>query len=308
YNTLLRSYLTAGQSYPSASHAALSQIIGPEERLTGIMTQPNNILAVSYIAALKKLNSGITPVPVKRSGYAHDTCSGKNADETGPNEMFSAFEIRKFIREKASMTISDRKGRTLVPVGDTAFYTDSRLAASMPAAMMKHLDAMPYLMENNDFSGMLAEKLVAADDFTGWLDIDRDLSNRIKTLRHDYTGFDSFAEAVRTKRYTHARVRRALMHILCDITCEDIDELKARGHVPFIRLLGFGKGAEELVSSLYDNASVPVIGKGSDLNKLDGSARKLYDKTVLATDRFRLARQMKYHTDTKTNKKGLIIV
>ena len=53
-------------NYPSAREKAYGGLIGD-----GILSSPNNILALEYIIALKQLKSRIIPVTAKRTGAGH---------------------------------------------------------------------------------------------------------------------------------------------------------------------------------------------------------------------------------------------
>ena len=91
YTILLNNYLTKGLSYPAASEKAIVKMLGNDK--SDIISKPNNILAISYFAAIKKYSSKIKPVIIKRSddGYHSDSFSGAYA---------SASAIRKAISEK----------------------------------------------------------------------------------------------------------------------------------------------------------------------------------------------------------------
>ena len=64
--------LKNGLSYPSARMQALSEYTG-DAGCTAILSEPNNILGIEYLKAIKKLNSRILPYTIKRAGaHYHD--------------------------------------------------------------------------------------------------------------------------------------------------------------------------------------------------------------------------------------------
>ncbi|MCR5296976.1 MAG: nucleotidyltransferase family protein [Clostridiales bacterium] len=65
----LREALSSGSGYPAALCAAASSVSAESG---AILSSPNNILAVCYLRAIRKLEAEITPVPVQRSGAYHD--------------------------------------------------------------------------------------------------------------------------------------------------------------------------------------------------------------------------------------------
>lgn len=73
YRHHLQSSLKNGMSFPAARCHALKKMTG-DAYASQILSDPNNILGIEYLKALKKLNSPIVPFTLKRefSGY-HDT-------------------------------------------------------------------------------------------------------------------------------------------------------------------------------------------------------------------------------------------
>ena len=69
YKELLNHYLTKGVSYPASSEKAIVKMLG--DKVGDIIAKPNNILAISYITALKMFNSHMMPILIKRTdnGY-----------------------------------------------------------------------------------------------------------------------------------------------------------------------------------------------------------------------------------------------
>jgi predicted nucleotidyltransferase len=79
-----------GKSYPRARFDALSEYGVPQNMLLAI-AQPNNILAVEYLGAIKKFAAGIDPLPIERIG------TGYHSEEIA-GEFASATAIRRAIR------------------------------------------------------------------------------------------------------------------------------------------------------------------------------------------------------------------
>lgn len=91
-NLKLKAELKNGVSYPAARFAAVRDVFGAET--AAVLSEPNNILAVEYIKALKALSSDMKPHTVKRIGASHDS------DEYVGN-IASASKIRELIRSNA---------------------------------------------------------------------------------------------------------------------------------------------------------------------------------------------------------------
>lgn len=66
YVSLLKHELSVGTSYPKAREKALLLYLNDIRRYANVLSEPNNILGIEYIKALKKLKSPIAPITIKR--------------------------------------------------------------------------------------------------------------------------------------------------------------------------------------------------------------------------------------------------
>ena len=174
----IKKLVSEGLSYPSAREKAFLKKI-PE----GILSSPNNILAVEYIRAIKKLNSKIMPVTLQRKGAGyHDVIS---------EELASASGIRE--RIFAGRSFSD-----LLPCPDFEIYDTSKLDTALTAKL--RLMSAEYLSKINGVS--------------------EGLENRILSAAFECSSIEQIAEAVKTKRYTMTRIKRILMSAMLDLTSE----------------------------------------------------------------------------------------
>jgi predicted nucleotidyltransferase len=183
-NDGLRDRLKAGMSYPRAMDG---------------FAQPNNILGVEYIRAIKYCKSAIKPYTIKR--------------DMG---LLSSTKIRERLRYE---NVSN-------------------------AAYMDNLSPVLHYI----LSQSTAEQIANIADTT------EGLENRIITTAQNHFRITDILNALKTKRYTMARLRRCLLNIMLGIT-KDIQQSQPQ----FIRVLGFRKSKEWMVSELKRNAKLPVI-------------------------------------------------
>ena len=92
FSDIIKRELKSGLSYPKARELALQRYFGNSPLYTEILQNPNNILGVEYLKALKKTKSSITPITIKR------TYSDYNSN-TIKNGIASATAIRNMILE-----------------------------------------------------------------------------------------------------------------------------------------------------------------------------------------------------------------
>ena len=179
-NALIAAEMRGGGYYPRALEEALRTVCGGE--VAAAVSSPNNILAVEYIRALE--GSGIAPLPIKRKGVSHDsgTPSGNYA---------SASQIRAMLRKGEDVSM-------FVPEAPQKITCPERL----DAAVLYRLRTMT--------AGEL--RLVP--------DVGEGLENRILEAAGHSGSVEELLQRVKTKRYTHARLRRIITCAFLGITEE----------------------------------------------------------------------------------------
>ncbi len=266
YKANLQNYLKQGISFPIArSYATADYLLNEncpggfaltKEELSQLLKQPNNILAIEYIKALKRLeNEGrlektIELCPIKRIGTDYHSLSVNG-------EICSATALRNLF---AQSTVNG--WHNYVPSTDASLL-ESYFATNNPVT-------------ENDFSNELNYCLLTkkAYGFSDYADGNEELSNRIINQLSTYTSFSDFCKSMQTKDITYARISRFLLHILLNITEQDMLLLKANP-VPYIRVLGFKKERSDILSHIAARKSAPLL---SNVKK----ATSLLDKNVLS--------------------------
>ena len=172
-----------------------------------ILSDPNNILGIEYLKALKELNSPIVPFTLKRefSGY-HDTelhdCSS------------SASAIRKVL-----MNIP---ASPYLPKNISAQLSEQLPPGSLSIIQNEWNFSCP--VEADDFSLLLKYRLLSEphESLCKYQDVSEELSNRIIRNRNQFRSFGQFCTLLKTKELTYSRISRSLLHILLSITTEDM--------------------------------------------------------------------------------------
>lgn len=248
FKAALRKRLNEGISYAAAREGALSEILS---RDMSFLSKSNNILALEYLRALDRLKSTILPVTIKREVNAYNSRA-----MTG--EISSAAAIRHSLYNcETDIALS------AIPSNCHDLLKEV-LENKLPHIDL-YTDALKYILRTEN-----PQDLALIDGIT------EGLENRIPSI----TAFESITElanAVKSKRYTHSRVRRALLHILLDIKKTDIDMTNG---VKYIRVLGFKRSKAHLVSELAEKAKVPVI------TNVKNAPKGLYDKEIFATNMY----------------------
>ena len=128
----------------------------------------------------------------------------------------------------------------------------------------------------DDLSGALLHALAANRDYSAYLDVSGDLSNRIRRCLNQYTGFQQFAALVQSRQYTLSRIRRCLLFVLLGIR-------KTEGKSCCVRVLGFRKEAGPLLRHIAKNGAIPLSTSLSfaDLSQEDIRAAHLWEMLVV---------------------------
>lgn len=175
----LRDLLSSGLSYPAARERAYEGYI-PQ----GLLSSPNDILAVEYLRAARELGAGLEPVAIARRGAAHDGGEGTDG-------FASASELRQRLLAGESIA-------RYAPAVNYAVYDARRLDAAVISAL----------------------RLCGADYLAGINDVTEGLENRFIRAALAADTVDGLCAAVKSKRYPLSRIRRIAWSALLGITKE----------------------------------------------------------------------------------------
>lgn len=244
YSATLRRFLKQGMTYPTARTWALMQHYPDLNEHREIFSSPNNILGMEYIKAILRQGSSLIPVTIKRQGADYH-------DIRPVSSYCSALSIRQ------------------------ALYAESNpefLKEQMPTAACELL--MDWLtshsvVRSNDFSSILYYKLLSEKEYgyERYLDVSSDLSDRIQKQLKEFRDFESFCNLLKTKELTYTRISRCLLHILLNITKEDMACCTELGYTPYARVLGLRKSASPLLSAIKEKSCIPLVTKLADAEK-----------------------------------------
>lgn len=261
YRTLLRARLKDGMSFPAARETAVSSYLSKD--VSALLREPNNILGIEYLKALRLLGSGITPITIPRIGSGYHDCNPGNG-------FSSATALRKLLlREDTSL---------------------SSLQSEMPAPafeLLKKELTGTHPVCSGDFSMLLHYRLLMSpspDELSRFQDISSDLADRISKRIPDYTDMDSFVDLIKTKQITESRIRRCLLHLLLNIRTEDVALRRASGWNGYARVLGLKKESTRLLHEIKGNSRIPLITKLADAENLLSEQELFYlQQDILAS-------------------------
>lgn len=219
--------VSKGASYAKGLTNALSK----DE--ASIITKPNNILAVEYLRALKKIKSEITPVSIERKMSNHN-------DKNLCGSVSSASAIRKELKKKCP--------------------DFNLIQKNVPAQTFSEIQNNDNLYFNENIFKPLLAKIYTANlhDMRKIYGINEGLENRILTAAKTSANLDEFIQNTSSKRYSKSRISRVLTHILMNFTkdaAKKIDECDGL----YARLLAFNSVGAKLLGIVKKNSQIPII-------------------------------------------------
>lgn len=264
YRNTLQEQLRHGISYPKARSAAVCSCL-KDENISQLLKQPNNILAIEYVKAVKRHNIPITPHIIKRSGSGYH-------DLSTDIPFCSASAIRQLL------TDSGADIQQHIPKEAYSLLSDSPYAK-------------PLFL--SDFYIFLQYILWKKDSYEDYAEMTKELSNRLAQITLYPAQIQDLIEELSGKHITGTRVRRALLNILLNRKSSETD--LDMHEVSYLRLLGFRQSAEPLLKEMKNTCRLPVINKVADAGKiLSASAYKQFQADIKNSQLYHQAFYNKY--------------
>ncbi len=220
FENKVKEYMQSGVNYPTALSKSLKDITGDT------VNSPNDILGISYIKEIKKQNSSIKPITIKRTSDYKGIEFNK--------KIVSAVSIREAIKNKISI-------ENFVPKYSLRFINTN------------------INMEN--YFPLLKYKIISdINNLDRYQSVDEGIENRMKKYIYKCNSMEDLMKDIKTKRYTYNKIQRMLVHILCGFTKEEA--LKMSNNV-YIRILGFDEIGKNYLSSIKKDITIPIISNYS---------------------------------------------
>lgn len=292
YSEKLKMYLKSGQSYPASRQKALIYYLNEindytlsvtaKDSVSDILSMPNNILALEYLAALKRTKSTIKPVIIKRELSMYN-------DDMLNDSISSALSIRKVVYDLYNE--NDNSKEIIV----------SKLVNTMPATALEifsELIGKEFPLKENSLLPFIQAKLMdKKDKYNDICDMNLPLINKLYKTKL-CLNYNDLISSLKSKDITESRISRALLHLILEYTNEDRTAFYNYGLAFYTNILSFRKSCTELIKEINNSSIIPLITKKSDYSKylneypdinktvadrmweLDINASKLYENLI----------------------------
>lgn len=298
YKLLLKKNLKNGLSFPKARQDALASYLSlhgasPEsQNVAEILEDPNNILGIEYLKALRKLNSSIRPYTILRQGsHYHD------------NVLSASYSSASAIRTLLAYSGSSLHTEPAVNTFDNTSFLDilDELEGQIPSsclALLKDYHRVQYPIYQNDFSLLLKYKLLnkTPSRLMRYMDVSEELANRICGQLNLFFNYKQFCELLKTRELTQTRINRALLHIMLGTKKEEVRDWIQSGYHYYARLLGIRKDREKLLSLITEKSAIPLLARLSDCADLPPAGQRMLHHDILASNLYTSVITDKYKT------------
>lgn len=278
FSACLKKNLSEGMSYPSARADAIKSCCPAGADL---LKEPNNILAVEYLSALKKTHSSIKPYVIKRisTGYNSNDITGS---------ICSASAIRHLLQETCPTHITE---------SDALFKTFYQVLPTASANLLKTDYLHTYPIFEDHLTSILQYCLIMQNDAPDTVDMTEELYNKLKKTKL-LQSYAAIAESLKSKDLTQTRINRALLHFILDIRKNTMSMYKESGWNHYGHILALNQSGSDVIRQIKRNSDLPVFTKPADgIRFLSDTGRLLFEQDIKATRLYNAAVYAVYKTE-----------
>lgn len=230
YENKVKEYLDLGFNYPTAMKKALE--------IEQEVTDPNDLLGISYIKAIRQINPSIIAETIKRTSNYHDKIS--------TDKIISASNIREKIKN----------GEVIVKY--------------LPESIIPQINNVT----NNNLYNYLKFKILTDPKLSEYLDVDEGIEYRILNVINESQNIEELIMNIKTKRYTYNKINRMLLHIMIGLTKEE----NKKATLDYIKILGFNNRGQNYLKDIRKEFTIPTtVNKESLLYQYELKAVYLYE-------------------------------
>lgn len=273
FTTILTHELSKGLSYPKARENALLLYLNDVRKYANVLSDPNNILGIEYLKAIKRLKSNITPLTIKRIDAGYNSLKIKD-------RLASATAIRNLIKNNEDV-------KKLMPAPAYNILLENIKHGKIVNGVSVFEKEIIYSLRK-----------MSVQEIANLQDVSEGLENLIKQAANSCNNLEDLINSIKSKRYTRSRIQRILLYSILNITKKDIqDSYKIK---PYIRVLGASQRGKILLSQISNpKAKYPVITSVKKFmdNNNNKILKNMLEKDILATNIYTLG----YEYDSKAN-------
>ena len=265
YKSLLLDELKKGLSFPKARENALLNYLNDFNKYSNLLSNPNNILGIEYLKALKKYKSTINPICIPRFETSYNSINFSN-------NFASATAIRNLIKNNRFNEIKD-----LIP-------------NSTYSILLENFNKGHIIPDLNVFEKeiMYVLRKMKIEEIYDLPDVSEGLEFTIKNAVNSCNTICESTDLIKSKRYTLSRINRIFLYALLDINKKDMN--LSKNTLPYIRVLGFNEQGKSLLSKVSkNNPSLNIVTSVKKfIDTTNENLKNIIEKDIFASNVYSL--------------------
>ncbi len=265
YKSLLLDELKKGLSFPKARENALLNYLNDFNKYSNVLSNPNNILGIEYLKALKKYKSTINPICIPRFETSYNSINFSN-------NFASATAIRNLIKNNRFNEIKD-----LIP-------------NSTYSILLENFNKGHIIPDLNVFEKeiMYVLRKMKIEEIYDLPDVSEGLEFTIKNAVNSCNTICESTDLIKSKRYTLSRINRIFLYALLDINKKDMN--LSKNTLPYIRVLGFNEQGKSLLSKVSkNNPSLNIVTSVKKfIDTTNENLKNIIEKDIFASNVYSL--------------------
>ena len=262
--------------YPSLCELAYSDTFG--DAIKSSFFTPNNILAIEYIKALIISKSNIKPYTTKRVGADY------NEEEITDSKLQSATAIRNLLNTS---------------IDSASDY----IPECTKSVLIRELSQKRFPCDTDRLSPAVLSifRLSSPTDSCNIHDADGGLYNRLIASSIKANSITNLTELATTKKYTAARIRRAMWYSFFGVRASDM-----KTKPKYTQVLAMDSLGQALLKRIKKTTDFPIITKPSADENLSNDALRQKELSDKADFIFELSRPIPSSADTQLKAKPFV--
>lgn len=252
-----KNFLDEGMSFAKASYLASIKYIENKEFFSA-----NNILALEYLRAIKKLKANIEIVPIKRK-----------------NSMNKDIELRK---DSFSSSSSIRNNIENIKIKD--------YLPSLSYNYIKKFKSEYNIFPRNDllYEIFRYKILIEEKNMDDILCYEEGMENYLKKIAKDEIFYKDFIKNSTSQRFTKSRIKRLMINYLLEnkTYLNEVD-------INFIKVLAFNENA----TKLFKETNINIIMQKKDIDKLNKENKIIFEQMIKASNLYSMIIGRKFDSD-----------
>ena len=250
----MKPHLAKGLTFAKARTLAVAELTSPE--IAALLEEPNNTLSIEYMLQLRQLNSHVKPLTIPRKSVSHH-------ENTAVEGFASASHIRSLLLDK-----EQESALSLVPEACADFMAELAPVSAEDRIILSRL------------------RTLSKEQLSRLPDCSEGIENRLYQAIRDSLSLEEIWEKTKSKRYSHARIRRLCMNAFLGV-----EEGLHRQLPPYLRVLGFNSNGREILAALRKNGKIPASGSLADLASSSETAAEFARLEAQSVDLYNLFEQ-----------------